>query len=107
MAIQCLPRLSQTRGFPFFCRPTTTRAANFELENEYLSRAMYNINQKRTELVGLEEHTEQLRNLLKQNIEILEEDHGKAILVFSIVTAIFLPLLVSLYRKLYCLSPVY
>jgi hypothetical protein len=40
----------------------------------------------------LENRTQYLREQLKQSVEILEEDHGKAILVFTMITTIFLPL---------------
>ncbi|CAI4214319.1 unnamed protein product [Parascedosporium putredinis] len=40
----------------------------------------------------LDEQAHSLRNEVKQAIEIIEEDHGKAIRVFTVVTLFFLPM---------------
>jgi hypothetical protein len=68
-----------------FAQPTPNRVAMFPSEAECLKS-------KAVELEALENRTQSLREQLKQSVEILEEDHGKAILVFTMVTTIFLPL---------------
>lgn len=45
-----------------------------------------------SELDALYDWAGSLRKQLKESVEILEEDHGKAILVFTMITTIFLPL---------------
>jgi hypothetical protein len=70
-----------------FAQPTPNRVAMFPSEAECLKAGL-----KAVELEALENRTQSLREQLKQSVEILEEDHGKAILVFTMVTTIFLPL---------------
>lgn len=68
------------------------RSEMIPVEEDVLDNAISQLEYEYAVILDAEEHTEGLRNELRQNIEILEEDHGKAILVFSIVTAVFLPL---------------
>ncbi|KAF2186966.1 hypothetical protein K469DRAFT_662874 [Zopfia rhizophila CBS 207.26] len=75
-----------------FSTTTTSRAAMFPLEEECLRGAIDQLESKLAELDALETRTLNLRDQLKESVEILEEDHGKAILVFTMITTIFLPL---------------
>jgi hypothetical protein len=75
-----------------FDLPTRERVVMFPPESECLSEALTTLQSKAIELKALENRTQYLREQLKQSVEILEEDHGKAILVFTMITTIFLPL---------------
>ncbi|KAF2110714.1 hypothetical protein BDV96DRAFT_583628 [Lophiotrema nucula] len=72
--------------------PTAHRVAMFPSESESLKTSLKALALQSTELDALEERTKTLREQLKQSVEILEEDNGKAILVFTMITTIFLPL---------------
>jgi hypothetical protein len=75
-----------------FDLPTPDRVIMFPPESECLKEGLRTLQSKATELKALENRTQYLREQLKQSVEILEEDHGKAILVFTMITTIFLPL---------------
>ena len=75
-----------------FASPNPDRSSMFVSESECLKGGIENLRSKVTELEALESRTLYLRDQLKQSVEILEEDHGKAILVFTMITTIFLPL---------------
>ena len=69
-----------------------TRIGQFATERA-LGRKQQRILQMRDKNVqDLVERTDYLRDRIKQTIEIVEEGHGKAIRVFTIVTLFFLPL---------------
>lgn len=74
--------------------PVTTpcRVAMFKYESPYLASGLSLMAEKGRELNAMKERLLILRDTAKQSIEILEEDHGKAIFVFTTVTIIFLPL---------------
>ncbi|KAL7770335.1 hypothetical protein CFE70_000268 [Pyrenophora teres f. teres 0-1] len=75
-----------------FAKPTLERSNMFQSESECLNDGLKLLESKAIELKALENRTQYLREQLKQGVEILEEDHGKAILVFTMITTIFLPL---------------
>ncbi|KAF2874298.1 hypothetical protein BDV95DRAFT_627032 [Massariosphaeria phaeospora] len=75
-----------------FQRPSANRVTMFLYEAEFLQNNLKVLEAKATELDALDARTQQLREQLKQSVEILEEDHGKAILIFTTITTIFLPL---------------
>jgi Mg2+ and Co2+ transporter CorA len=75
-----------------FENPTPNRVTMFPSEAENLNAGLKTLQSKVVELTALETRTQFLREQLKQSVEILEEDHGKAILVFTMITTIFLPL---------------
>ncbi|KAB2109550.1 hypothetical protein AG0111_0g1407 [Alternaria gaisen] len=77
-----------------FETPTTDRENLYLPESECISDSLKSLQAKAVELEALEYRTQYLREQLKQSVEILEEDHGKAILVFTMITTIFLPLLI-------------
>ncbi|KAF1832236.1 hypothetical protein BDW02DRAFT_503407 [Decorospora gaudefroyi] len=72
--------------------PTSDRINMFPPESECINEGLKVLQAKATELMALQNRTHYLREQLKQSVEILEEDHGKAILVFTMITTIFLPL---------------
>ncbi|KAL1801754.1 hypothetical protein ACET3X_002096 [Alternaria dauci] len=91
----------QTKAFNSFLQvldpetfelPTADRLSMFPPESECISESLRSLQGKAVELEALEGRTQYLREQLKQSVEILEEDHGKAILMFTIITTIFLPL---------------
>ncbi|KAH7384605.1 hypothetical protein BKA66DRAFT_416936 [Pyrenochaeta sp. MPI-SDFR-AT-0127] len=75
-----------------FENPSPSRVTMFPSESECLTASLKDLDSKITELDALKNRTQYLREQLKQSVEILEEDHGKAILVFTMITTIFLPL---------------
>jgi hypothetical protein len=93
----------QTKAFDNFLQildprtfklPTSDRISLFLPESECISESLKSLQSKAVELEALKKRTQYLREQLKQSVEILEEDHGKAILMFTIITTIFLPLFV-------------
>ncbi|KEY73195.1 hypothetical protein S7711_04161 [Stachybotrys chartarum IBT 7711] len=73
---------------------TTTQARKilYPLEIQYINKMIACLIQRDFELKTLQGRSQGLRDQVKQSIEILEEGHGKAIRVFTIVTLFFLPL---------------
>jgi len=78
-----------------FDHPTPNRIAMSPSESGCLKAGLRNLQSQAVQLEALKNRTQYLREQLKQSVEILEEDHGKAILVFTLITTIFLPLQVS------------
>ncbi|KAF1937395.1 hypothetical protein EJ02DRAFT_412440 [Clathrospora elynae] len=75
-----------------FKSPASGRVSMFPPESECLNEGLKTLRSKATELRALEDRTQYLQQQLKQSVEILEEDNGKAIMVFTLITTIFLPL---------------
>ncbi|KAI1125616.1 cora-like Mg2+ transporter protein-domain-containing protein [Nemania abortiva] len=71
---------------------TKARFSHFKTEDRYLRKTLRRLEVRGSELHSLQQRTEKLRDQLRQNIEIEEESHGKAIRVFTFVTIFFLPL---------------
>ncbi|KAL7933008.1 hypothetical protein V8C35DRAFT_322811 [Trichoderma chlorosporum] len=71
---------------------TMTRVAQSHVENSYKEEHMRQLDIRMQEVQNMKTRSRFLKEQVKQNIEILEEDHGKAIRVFTIVTLFFLPL---------------
>lgn len=78
-----------------FERQTQDRIDLFPSEADCLTVGLNSIRSTSINLENIEDRAHYLREQLKQSVEILEEDHGKAILVFTLITTIFLPLQVS------------
>ncbi|KAF1809236.1 hypothetical protein P152DRAFT_494816, partial [Eremomyces bilateralis CBS 781.70] len=78
-----------TIGLPFADR---TRSHRFQYENALLNKEGDELWNWLQELQAWDARMCRLRNQIRQSIEILEEGHGKAILVFTTVTIVFLPL---------------
>lgn len=68
------------------------RQAMFPLEDKLIASQSEKLVEDDEALALLQNVAKALRSDLKQSIEILEEGHGKAIRVFTIVTLFFLPL---------------
>ncbi|KAL7806375.1 hypothetical protein V8C44DRAFT_339037 [Trichoderma aethiopicum] len=78
---------------PLTSRYTTkTRLREFRAELQYGNDSLRGIINRRREIENLATRLRILKDQVKQTIEIMEEDHGKAIRVFTVVTLFFLPL---------------
>ncbi|PTB73789.1 hypothetical protein M440DRAFT_1381694 [Trichoderma longibrachiatum ATCC 18648] len=78
---------------PLTSRYTTkTRLREFRAELQYGNNVLRGIIDRRREIENLATRLRILKDQVKQTIEIMEEDHGKAIRVFTVVTLFFLPL---------------
>ncbi|MBE3047517.1 hypothetical protein IMZ48_34390 [Candidatus Bathyarchaeota archaeon] len=70
----------------------TARVERYGAEYEMWKKVNDLLEDRQGELDKLTEQSRRLKDDVKQAIEILEEDHGKAIRVFTVVTLFFLPL---------------
>jgi hypothetical protein len=72
---------------------TNTRKSMFVHESGYMNHILHPSHSAQIRrMEALEDRIETLVSETTRQVDILEEDHGKAILVFTIVTIIFLPL---------------
>jgi hypothetical protein len=62
------------------------------VESDYLLKVFDALMAKKDEVINLIDSTTALGERVKEMIEIMDEDHGKAIRVFTIVTVLFLPM---------------
>ncbi|KAL7942584.1 hypothetical protein V8C42DRAFT_360023 [Trichoderma barbatum] len=69
-----------------------TRVAQNKVETIYKENHSRQLEIRIQEIENMKTRSRVLKEQVKQTIEILEEDHGKAIRVFTIVTLFFLPL---------------
>ncbi|KAI1485619.1 hypothetical protein F5X96DRAFT_674469 [Biscogniauxia mediterranea] len=72
--------------------PDSDRLSQHPLEKDYIEEQLQMLATKDAELQVLQLCARDLKSQVKQSIEILEEGHGKAIRVFTIVTLFFLPM---------------
>ncbi|RTE80717.1 hypothetical protein BHE90_004813 [Fusarium euwallaceae] len=72
--------------------PEPTRMDLHLIEDRYARSHMNKRATVDSDLLTLREKTTALKENVKQTVEVLEENHGKAIRVFTIVTLFFLPL---------------
>jgi hypothetical protein len=78
---------------PYSFRVTnTTRQSLFRVESKYINAQLSKLRARDEDLKTLQGKSQALKEQVKQTIEVLEEGHGKAIRVFTIVTLFFLPL---------------
>ncbi|KAL7954776.1 hypothetical protein V8C34DRAFT_293425 [Trichoderma compactum] len=78
---------------PLTSRYTTeTRLREFRAEVQHGNVQLHQLIERRREIDNLATRLCILKDQVKQTIEIMEEDHGKAIRVFTVVTLFFLPL---------------
>ncbi|KAI1206728.1 uncharacterized protein F4807DRAFT_438038 [Annulohypoxylon truncatum] len=70
----------------------TSREGLFRIESRYIDSQIDKLQDQSMEIRVQRERMGFLKEQVKQTIEILEENHGKAIRVFTIVTVFFLPL---------------
>ncbi|KEY68615.1 hypothetical protein S7711_05795 [Stachybotrys chartarum IBT 7711] len=75
-----------------FRKTTQTRMRLHRTEREFSSKQQRILDTRDTQINDLADSSRYLKEQVKQTIEIVEEDHGKAIRVFTIVTLFFLPL---------------
>ncbi|KAJ4251070.1 hypothetical protein NW762_011721 [Fusarium torreyae] len=71
---------------------TQLREKLFGIESQYIERQIKTLQDRINEIHQLRQQTASLRERVRQMIEILEEGHGRAIRVFTVVTLFFLPL---------------
>lgn len=71
---------------------TESRIAMYEIEQSYFSEWNKHYEDLSDRLDKLREDTLELQKTARHGIDIIEEDHGRMILVFTTVTVIFLPL---------------
>ena len=69
-----------------------TRVGLYKIERKYGKSQQRILESKHENIQILRGKSEVLKEQVKKTIEILEEDHGKAIRVFTFVTLLFLPL---------------
>ena len=69
-----------------------SREVLFPTEEAYLKKTFQVANRQLRALDVLDRRVQGLADQVKRSVEVLEEDHGKAILTFTIITTIFLPL---------------
>lgn len=69
-----------------------TRVGLYKVESGYGRAQQSALRSKYDTIETLKEKSEVLKEQVKKTIEVLEEDHGKAIRVFTFVTLLFLPL---------------
>ncbi|KAI1106049.1 hypothetical protein F4804DRAFT_82626 [Jackrogersella minutella] len=70
----------------------SSRQGLYRIESRYVDSQMDRLRYQSEAIHVQRERTRLLKEQVKQTIEILEENHGKAIRVFTIVTVFFLPL---------------
>ena len=75
-----------------FRSTTEARISLFDLELNLIEQGIRRHFQRKGEFLQLQEHVQRLIEKTKTSVEINDDDHGKAILVFTIVTLVFLPL---------------
>lgn len=64
----------------------------YRFERRYIDKQLRRLSLRQREVARLQEKAAALKRHVGQMIAVLEEDHGKAIRVFTIVTLFFLPL---------------
>lgn len=69
-----------------------TRHESHTFENDYIRKQCERLQRRQREIERLQENAAALKLHVGWMIDILEEDHGKAIRVFTVVTLFFLPL---------------
>ncbi|KAK8231733.1 hypothetical protein HDK77DRAFT_70015 [Phyllosticta capitalensis] len=85
----CLDKVLDPNSFEFADR---ARRAQYQLEKKAIDRVTEKLEGKEKELKEMVEGCGALISKAKIGVEIREEDHGKAIFVFTAVTTVFLPL---------------
>ena len=75
-----------------FHETNTGRVEKYSAEYELWKKLDKQLQDRWDELENLTHQSRRVKDDVKQAIEILEEDHGKAIRVFTVVTLFFLPL---------------
>ncbi len=94
VAAQCrvVQGLTETLHPASFRLTTYTRTARFPLEARHLADQLRRLWARDAELAALQGRCAALKAQVGQSLAVLEEGHGKAIRVFTIVSVFFLPL---------------
>lgn len=71
---------------------TASRQASFKFEQSKLEALINSLNDDEANIDRLLEEADSLAKATQSGVEVRQEDHGKAILAFTIVTVVFLPL---------------
>ncbi|KAI9368695.1 hypothetical protein BJX61DRAFT_203959 [Aspergillus egyptiacus] len=71
---------------------TQSRVSSFQLEKARLNALISKIDADSALIDGLLERLDSLATQTRNGVDVQQEDHGKAILVFTVVTVIFMPL---------------
>lgn len=88
----CLHKFAKSISPDMFRLTTLLRVAQNRVEKSYQVNHTRQLDIRIQEIQNMKTRLRFLKEQLKQTIEIMEEDHGKAIRVFTIVTLFFLPL---------------
>ncbi|PNP50405.1 hypothetical protein THARTR1_08932 [Trichoderma harzianum] len=89
---ECLHKFAKSISPDTLCLTTMTRVAQNRVEKAYQDNHARQLDMRIQEVQNMKTRSRFLKEQVKQTIEIMEEDHGKAIRVFTIVTLFFLPL---------------
>ncbi|KAH8886417.1 hypothetical protein GQ53DRAFT_343835 [Thozetella sp. PMI_491] len=68
------------------------RFESYQVEKDYTTVQIRKLRRRAADISRLQDRCKALKDQVKQTLEIIEEDHGKAIRVFTIVTLFFLPM---------------
>jgi Mg2+ and Co2+ transporter CorA len=71
---------------------TESRVSSFEREKARLNELILRIDADLAVIDSLVERLDSLATQTRNGVEVQQEDHGKAILVFTVVTVVFMPL---------------
>ncbi|UKZ54094.1 hypothetical protein TrVGV298_007900 [Trichoderma virens] len=88
----CLRKFAKSISPDTLRLTTMTRVAQGKVESAYKDNHTQQLDIRTQEIQNMKTRSRFLKEQVKQTIEIMEEDHGKAIRVFTIVTLFFLPL---------------
>lgn len=69
-----------------------SRHSSFVDEQQYLTELIYQCDVSTKALENIIQGTRDCAEDVKRRVEAVQEDHGKAILVFTVITTVFLPL---------------
>lgn len=89
---ECLHKFAKSISPDTLRLTTMTRVAQNRAEKAYQDNHTRQLDIRIQEVQNMKIRSRFLKEQVKQTIEIIEEDHGKAIRVFTIVTLFFLPL---------------
>ncbi|KAL5091289.1 hypothetical protein Trisim1_003258 [Trichoderma cf. simile WF8] len=89
---ECLHKFAKSISPDTLRLTTMTRVAQNRVEKAYQDNHTRQLDMRIQEVQNMKTRSRFLKEQVKQDIEIMEEDHGKAIRVFTIVTLFFLPL---------------
>ncbi|KAK4085052.1 uncharacterized protein Triagg1_42 [Trichoderma aggressivum f. europaeum] len=89
---ECLHKFAKSISPDTLRLTTMTRVGQNRVEKAYQDNHTRQLDMRIQEVQNMKTRSRFLEEQVKQDIEIMEEDHGKAIRVFTIVTLFFLPM---------------